>query len=342
MRPQRFGRGPAGLMTATALVGLAPAQSVDWGTSLSLLPVGYHSDGTATGSRLIWTLGYFRDGFVPDQTNHPAWAAHYVEVDSTVETSEPFFGVSGSKSDVGPEAAGKQAWILAYNDLCLLGSSVGEALLFKQDGLLFPGFAESRVFDIADNPFDADDDGFTVVWGRVDRNRDALGGLVTGGGTLGSPLADTSSREWEGQTASWASPPQTPYQIAVSTVSDPGLRGRDQDADGDGMTNLREHAAGTSLTTPDSGYVMVSFASADSLRLTLPANRPSDVRYLLESSADLEGGWEEWTRADGGGPWQGAQPVSITPASGSREIIEFEPPSGIRRFFRLRMILLCP
>lgn len=194
----------AGIMLVAA--GAASGQTVAWGTSVSLTPLGYFSDGTVAGSGLSWTLGYFDNGFTPDATNYSDWAANYVEVDSAVEQSSPFYAVSGIKTNVGPEAAGRQAWIFAYNDLGKIGETDGEALLFAEIGFTFPVEPLSGTFDIEDNPANTNDDNFVVVWGQVDRDRDDTDGLITGGGEFSNQFGDTSTTEWEAQTATWPIP----------------------------------------------------------------------------------------------------------------------------------------
>jgi MYXO-CTERM domain-containing protein len=190
-------------------------------------PLGYYSDGSATGDTLTWTLGYFNDGFTPSETNFDDWAANYVEVDRDTERFfTPFFAVSGIKEDVGTAAAGKQAWIFAFNDLGKIGTTEGEALLFAEDGFLFPEVLFSGTFDIEDNPFDGIDDAFTVVWGQVDRDRDAAGGRITGGGEFSNQLADTSTLEWEAQTATWPIPEPSVMLMGLAALALLGRRRR--------------------------------------------------------------------------------------------------------------------
>ncbi len=138
--------------------------------------------------------------------------------------------------------------------------------------------------------------------------------------------------------------PDSPFITAVSFVTDPGLRSAESDADGDGRSNLLEHATGTNLNAPDDGYPPLEVPTRSSLAMLLPADPPVDVRYLLEHSETLGSGWSELARRDGNGPWLGTLPVSTSPASGSRERIEFPNPASAdaRGFFRLRFELLTP
>jgi hypothetical protein len=75
--------------------------------------------------------------------------------------------------------------------------------------------------------------------------------------------------------------------------------------------------------------------------LTLPATRPSDVRYILMQSPDLTS-WNELARCDGGAAWQGAGPLSTQGVAGDREWIRFATPGGTRHFFRLTLQRIVP
>lgn len=189
------------------------AQTISWGSSVSTTPVSYTSALTAGNSQLIWTIGYFGNGFTPSSSNYSNWANNYTEVDRVSEVSFEVGSVSawaasGQKDDVGADAVGKQAYIFVYNNLDLLGAADGEALLVRENGFLFPDIPNQDTFDIADNKGSTKDDSFDVIWGQVDRDREALGGLVSGGGVYSNRLADTETRTWEIQTATWAAVPE--------------------------------------------------------------------------------------------------------------------------------------
>lgn len=189
---------------------LAQGQTVAWGSSVSFNPIAFNSDGTVDNQANLWMLGYFDDGFIPDATNYADWVANWNPVSSLTPEEDPldpgsgtlvnypehhffddpdpdgfdFWSVSVNTYNVGPEAGGKQAYIFAYNDANLIGTPDGEALLFREDGLLLPTVPNQVTFDIANNPLDTADDDFTVIWGRVDRDTVNLGGIVRGGGII--------------------------------------------------------------------------------------------------------------------------------------------------------------
>lgn len=344
----------AAFIAATlSLVATLEAQSLGWGTSASSDPVGYFSNGSATGTALTWNIGYFANNFVPTVSNHSQWVANFVIVDTEQEIfSDPTHQVDGFTDNIGlaPDgvtptgAAGKQIWVFAYNDVSKIGTSQGEALLFRQNGLNFPSSPVDLIdpLDIADNPSDPADDSFTMVWGQLDRKRATSGGQVAGGGTYSSQLTDTSTEAWEAQTATWPSTPATPYQLASWAIQNPEHRSTGYDADGDQRSNLEEHAAGTNMNSSDSGFLMVGPANPATVGITLPAARPSDVRYTLQYNDDLSITWIQLSRCVGTGAWADVSPISTEPVNPSREFIKFTTPTTTRGFFRLKFELVSP
>ena len=336
------------IATALPLAAGLQAQSLGWGTSSSNTPLGYFSNGSPTGTALTWNIGYFANNFVPTFANHAQWQANFVIVDIEQENfNDPSYAVDGYKNNVavGPDgitptnASGKEIWIFAYNDAAMIGTPQGEALLFRQNGLGFPSAPSFESIDIADNPSDPSDDPFTVVWGQLERKRSATGGQIAGGGVYSNKLNDTTAGAWEAQTATWPSTPATPYQLASWTIGDPNKRSVGDDADGDQRTNLTEHAAGTNMSSSDTGFTMVGSATPATVAITLPAARPSDVRYTLQYNEDLSITWQELSRCVGTGSWIGASPVSTDPVNPSREFIKFTTPTATRGFFRLKFEL---
>jgi len=219
------------LILLAALAGAAHGQTVAWGTSASFNPVAFQPDGTVDNQNNLWTLGYFTSGFTPDQDNFLQWAANWDRVSSAVPEDDPLdpdplaplindpthklyggllWAVSVNTYDVGVAAGGRQVYVFGYNDLNLIGTPQGQALLYREDGLLFPTIPNQITFDIANNPLDTNDDNFTVIWGRVDRDMVNLGGVLTGGGIISNPQADSAEPQlfgtFEAQFATWPIP----------------------------------------------------------------------------------------------------------------------------------------
>ena len=133
----------------------------------------------------------------------------------------------------------------------------------------------------------------------------------------------------------------TPFARAMDVVWEPELRGAGADADGDGRSNLLEHASGTRIDAPDPGLALVEVLDRQLALLRLPPKPPSDVRYVLETSADLDGPWQVVTERVGASAWQGAEPLDQTvSASGTASAFAAgEPDAG---FFRVRVELVIP
>jgi len=238
------------LAVILSMAGSASGQTVAWGTSVNFTPLSFNSDGVVDNDLNTWSIGYFANGFEPDATNYMDWASNYVGVSSLtpeedplapgsgnlinypVHRSEPsgipvpglenFWSTSVNTFDVGVPAGGQQVYMFAYNDLSLIGSPEGEALLYRQDGLLLPTTPNQITFDVADNPLDTDDDNFTVIWGQVDRRIDNLdaASVLRGGGEISSLLTDSSSTDagfadWETQFATWPIPEPSTAALAV-------------------------------------------------------------------------------------------------------------------------------
>jgi hypothetical protein len=229
------------LVLLVALAGFSQAQTVAWGTSASFNPVAFQPDGAVDNQVNLWTLGYFTSGFTPDTTNFLQWAANWNPVSSPVPEDDPLssdpnaplindpthklydgglWATSVNTYDVGVAAGGRQVYIFAYNDLDLIGTDGGQALLYREDGLLFPTIPNQITFDIANNPLDTNDDGFTVIWGAVDRDMENVGGVLVGGGILNLGTDSAAPQlfgTFEAQFAGWSAIPIPEPSMAFLT-----------------------------------------------------------------------------------------------------------------------------
>lgn len=213
------------------LTGTAKAQSNNWGTSIWTNPVGYDSHGNALNTSFTLALGWFNDGFTPTASNWADWQANF----NVLQTHDPgvqfnaglganvygFFETFTSDSNGAHPEYNKQAYILGYNDMGLIGTPCFEGILFTENNFKYNSVvnAPAATFDIANNPNDSRDDAFTVIFGQVDRTIEGPGGVSTGGGLIHNQLPDATNVEWEYQTATFAQIPE------ASTVSVLGLLG---------------------------------------------------------------------------------------------------------------------
>lgn len=198
----------ASLLIATPLL---QAQTTAWGSSIVGNPLGYYSDGSVISDTAPVQLGWFTNGFTPTAGNMSQWATNWNPVaTASHQDLGGYFGVSAeysSSSENAPEMT-KQAYVFAFNDLSLLGQPGFEALLYREDGYVFPTVPNADTFDIADNIGDTKDDGFTVIWGRLDRDISNPGGVLAGGGEFSNLLADATGLQWEFQLGGIAAVPE--------------------------------------------------------------------------------------------------------------------------------------
>lgn len=173
--------------------------------------------------------------------------------------------------------------------------------------------------------------------------------MATGeSGTPGAPilhgLAPLSAVTVPETLASWQSfhfgaANLTPGQEAV-------LWGAAADPDRDGLPNLLEYALNTLPREPASDVLKPGF-SAGRLTLTFPRNPlRTDLEYLVEGAAQLEGSWTVLAHSAQGGPTAGVSPANPAIeeiASGSiifvtvRDIVATT--TANHRFLRLRISL---
>ncbi|MES2709713.1 MAG: hypothetical protein V4726_24150 [Verrucomicrobiota bacterium] len=205
--------------------GKVSAQTVTWGTSYSDVPATFLADGSPDiSSVLTWTLGYFQTpvggAFTPTADNFDSWVTNWKPVADQVYHTDPdtgeyvalqsYAGTGGPPAV--PAAIGQTMWIFAYNNTASIGTPSGQALLFTQN-TTFPGIALSKDFDIQDTAGNAEDDNFTIVWGRVDRDWLGAGGIQSGSGVVSQAQSDSVESgvnsgygTFEAQSATWPVP----------------------------------------------------------------------------------------------------------------------------------------
>jgi len=219
------------------------AQTVNWGGTISVNPLSFDSSGNQDISTHVWELGWFNNGYTPTATNYATWATNWNSVD--VGSFKAFDGGSlYSANEIvdnpGAASLGKTMYTFVHNGGTadptvwgpLMGTPAGEALLYTLGLTFLPSPAPTVSFNIANNPLDAAaDNGFNVIWGRVDRNMysDALwggsntpaspapanGGVMWNAGIITNPIADSQATPYddlnglfENQTATWAPIPE--------------------------------------------------------------------------------------------------------------------------------------
>ncbi|GAA5483524.1 hypothetical protein [Haloferula sargassicola] len=135
-------------------------------------------------------------------------------------------------------------------------------------------------------------------------------------------------------------PTLTPFEICVSGIADPTRRGAEDDPDGDGLSNLFEHAMGTAPDIPDSVGEVVRLPDVRHVHVRLPATPPDDVRYLLEHTSALAGDWQVIAEKIGAGEWSGLTPAVAPEDVEGGQGYDFPLTGEAAGFYRLRMELV--
>ena len=150
-------------------------------------------------------------------------------------------------------------------------------------------------------------------------------------------------------------PPLTTYNdwlaehFAPGDLGNPLIAGPLADPDKDGLDNRLEYAMGFNPSAPlkeveRSALPALTGAPGPwSLSFRLPEVPGSDVTFVVEAQAALDGGaWQEIARRVTDGAWTGPASVSEGPPSGGRvpvSLSEINPPTDAKRFYRLGAVV---
>lgn len=137
----------------------------------------------------------------------------------------------------------------------------------------------------------------------------------------------------------------TPYfrNVVEASALVPALVEPSADADGDGTSNLVEHALGLNPFTANAPVPVLTPDGAGAVKMTLPLFPPADVQYILERSYDLAT-WTPIATKSGTGAWSSSivtvTTVSIaSPLTTVRLLESSAPPSAV---YRVRFVLSGP
>jgi len=137
----------------------------------------------------------------------------------------------------------------------------------------------------------------------------------------------------------------TPYfrNVVEASALVPSLVEPSADADGDGTSNLVEHALGLNPFTANAPVSVLTPDGAGAVKMTLPLYPPADVQYILERSYDLTT-WTPIATKSGTGAWSSnivtVTTVSIaSPLTTVRLLEASAPPSAV---YRIRFVLSGP
>jgi hypothetical protein len=206
-------------LTNLLLAGAASAQTINWVSTASTAAAGnksFLSDGTPMPAGFKFEVGYFDAGY--NAADATTWASNWHALGTTVfNNPAPLFGYNFQHSDtvlVGQENfVNKQGYIMGFNSLSLLGTPDGEALLVTNPTWSFPDPTNPVAFNWSISLAS------TAVFGAIDGNSAAAGGLLTGGGDISAPkTVDT----FHMQAATWPTAP-VPEPSSLALVALFGL-----------------------------------------------------------------------------------------------------------------------
>lgn len=222
------------------------------------------SGGAPMGSDFRFEVGVFRDGFVPTSANTAQWASKWSRAQRVAYNASTGFysGIFDVISNAAPFTVGATAWVWGFNG----DYNSGQWILFRKTDWTWP----------APNPFNPD----PPQWSATTANSVVLGTVTTNGmqsaAVTNSSLPNIPWSDWQA--------------LELATTS---LDGPEEDADGDGASNLLEYVYGTdplragTLPSPTLSTVIVS--GQPYLQISIPrrSDRPSAV-LAVEVSSNLQ------------------------------------------------------
>lgn len=108
------------------------------------------------------------------------------------------------------------------------------------------------------------------------------------------------------------------------------------DPDFDGLANLLEYALNLSPAAPDNRRPAVNASGGDiTLDFVIPETALMDVRYEIQTSASLDGGWTTVLTKEAGGAWTGSANFTEGPANNGEIPVSIELNPG--EFTRLKV-----
>jgi hypothetical protein len=256
------------------------------------------SNSAPLGSDTFVEMGAFSPGFVPTAANRNVWLAnwtrlHRVNYHAGLGT---FSGVANLESNVSPFTTSNRIWLWVYN-------RDGDWCLYSNSSWTWPNTSGVSPRPLNCSPANAN----IVVAGTVSNSTPRL--VCEKVTNAGSPKV--SFTEW------------------ANSVLPPGLRGKNQDADGDGQSNIMEYALGSDPNRRSEIAQVVAPRSVAGLQhLGVRVNRGwgTGVNYVVQWSDNLI----TWHST-------GLQTVVDTPTT--LEVIDPNPTGFFqRRFMRVQVV----
>ena len=268
-------RGHGGLIACLLwilIVTPVAANQINWFSTLNR--TNLTSAGQAMDSAFRFELGVFINGFTPTSSNTSQWAANWRSPQRTRYNSAT--GVRQFNSEFvvednqAPFTVGAAAYLWGFRGNALSG----EWILIRNTAWLWP----------APNPFNPTP---PASWNAADAATPVTGVVLLGSvNATGSPFLIKSA------AVTNSAPPTTSWTL-WQTVELEGvlLNGPNDDADGDGISNLIEFVFGTTPQTANSPVAtpasILDLSGQRYLQITIPRRVDHSATLVIEVSSDL-------------------------------------------------------
>lgn len=266
------------LAVAAALCAMAPAAmatQINFYSSPDRPAFG--SDLRGLGGDTSFELGVFADGFVPSSENTAQWAEHWVPAQRTKfsTTHNWFTSVFTVPDNTEPFTAGTPAYVWGFSG----SESQGQWILFRSSKWVWPAADDTAPAPLFWSAKDAD----VVVVGAL--SPDGSGVSLRPSSVSASRPPDTSWHQWQQD------------ELAGDLRSKPN-----DDADGDGVSNILEFIAGSSpVSAADRPADIATWTQKvdgngkSYLEMRVSRRRDRLAKFATEVSSDLK----TWTPGAG-------------------------------------------
>ncbi|OYV06093.1 MAG: hypothetical protein CFE26_08160 [Verrucomicrobiales bacterium VVV1] len=256
----------------------ASANRINWFSTLNR--TNLTSSGQPMDSQFRFELGVFINGFTPTSANTSQWAANWRSPQRTRYNPNP--GVRQFNEEFivedndAPYTVGAAAYLWGFRG----NAASGEWILIRNITWTWP----------APNPFNPT----PPSWNAADAATPVSGVVI-----LGSVHASGSPHLMQSAAVTNSAPPTTSWAVwQADELEGVTLNGPNDDADGDGISNLIEFAFGTTPKTANTPVAtpasILELSGQRYLQITVPRRVDHAATLVIEVSPDL-GNWYSGT-----------------------------------------------
>lgn len=249
----------------------ASANRINWFSTLNR--TNLTSTGQPMDAGFRFELGVFINGFTPTSANTSQWAANWRSAQRTRYNPSSdvrrFTSAFIVEDNDAPFTVGANAYCWGFRG----NAASGEWILIRNTAWTWP----------APNPFSP----FPLSWNAADAATPVTGVVI-----LGSVIASGSPHLMQSAAVTNSAPPTTSWAVwQADELDGVTLNGPNDDADGDGISNLIEFAFGTTpktantpVATPSS---ILDLNGQRYLQITVPRRVDHAATLVIEVSSDL-------------------------------------------------------